>query len=128
MLNIIDIQKIKKNNVLIVQVHVKIRNSAKIPVDTLDTDYVVKELCNEYKIKNIISEPNHKVGNTKKNGIKQVGVWNFELLEATEKQQQNKPATRKRNPRTSKRSTTSSSQKKSFRGRISDIAKNKEHD
>jgi len=101
------INKNVENNTLTVEVTCKIRNFASHPIKILTTNDIIDILKNDYKINKTLQEPKHKVGNTKRQKIQQIGKWVFEL----EKEQQQE-----------KRKRTTRTKKTSIRSRMSKLA------
>lgn len=122
-----NIQVSKKNNMLIVSVSVPRRRWAAQEEYYITTEELSKELSLDHEIIEVIQEPSHAIGNTKKSGASQSGVWNFLVKEEEKpKTAEDKKVTRRRkSPTAPKPPPKQTPQKKSFRGRMQSIAKNK---
>lgn len=116
----------KKNNTLIVSVSVPRRRWASEEEYYITTEEIIKELSLEYDVLDTIKRPSHPVGNTKKSGAFQSGIWNFLIKkEEIPLVENEKPVRRRKSPPASKQAAKQPTQKKSFRGRMQNIAKNK---
>jgi|1_EtaG_2_1085319.scaffolds.fasta_scaffold00215_21 hypothetical protein len=116
-----EIKKEVEGNTLTVSVECEVRYFAKNPIISLTTDELVDILGEEYKIKEIISAPDHTVGNSNRGNMKTEGTWTFSLVN-TQKENVTKMTTIE--PKSAPVSApTKKKNQPSIRRRISNISK-----
>jgi len=114
-----DIKKQLDGDCLCVDVSLSLRRFLTEKKEFLNTDFLIKALELEgYKIKEIKSEPQRPLANTKSAGYKQLGSWVF-LLEP-----QKKPVPAKKTS-TRKKKATTSRKPASIKTRMSNVAQKK---
>lgn len=116
------ITKEENGTELKVKVTCAVRKYAVWPIKRLTTEELSDILKKDHKILDVISEPNHKVGNSERSKMKLTGTWVFSIA----KEDSSPKATRK--TRSKKKETGSETEKEtnSIRSRMSSLSnKNK---
>mgnify|MGYP003119663072 CR=1 FL=1 len=141
------ITKKQIENKLEVTVETNLRRFLKSPVELLTDQEIFEIVKEEFEVIKTLQTPNHPVGNSCRRGVKQTGLWVYEIkvdkiesqisepeleapivskteikeLEPQESLQPKAASNRKRRPSSKKTST-----KPSIRGRMTKIAKKEE--
>ena len=64
---------------LTVTVECSVREYASHPIKTLTTEQILVTLEQKYTVVKTLEAPKYSVGNSKRRGISQVGVWKFQI-------------------------------------------------
>jgi hypothetical protein len=118
---ITNITKEENGTELKVEVTCAVRKFASWPIKRLTTEDLSDILKEDHKILDVVSEPNHKVGNSKRGKMKLTGTWVFSI-EAENKTSKPK-TTRTRSKKKETSSETTEKKTRSIRDRMSSLSK-----